>query len=80
MAAKKPTHTKPLVPKRMDRDFGGFAKFASHFKTAAIQVEGSCLPGCFYHTTAMQLLVMQAEKQQKHGRRRLCSDRRRGRM
>ncbi len=52
------------LAKAIDRDFGGFAKFTAHFKTAAIQVEGSGWAWLCYHVDSMQLMVMQAEKQQ----------------
>jgi Fe-Mn family superoxide dismutase len=49
---------------QIERDFGSFAAFASHFKAAANAVEGGGWGILALEPTAGQLLVMQAEKHQ----------------
>jgi len=46
------------------RDFGSYAKFADHFKKAAVQVEGSGWAWLLYHPAFNKLFVTQGEKQQ----------------
>jgi Fe-Mn family superoxide dismutase len=48
----------------MDRDFGGFDKFAAHFKAAAAQVEGGGWAWLVYEPFSGRLMVVQQEKQQ----------------
>jgi superoxide dismutase, Fe-Mn family len=58
-----PTPTSELA-KAIDRSFGSFDRFASHFKTAAQQVEGGGWAWLVHHRDTDTLLVMQEEKQQ----------------
>jgi Fe-Mn family superoxide dismutase len=46
------------------RDFGGFEKFAAHFKAAAARVEASGWGWLVYHPMADKLFILQGEKQQ----------------
>ena len=46
------------------RDFGSFAAFAAHFRSAANAVEGSGWAWLVHEPTANRLLVLQGEKQQ----------------
>jgi Fe-Mn family superoxide dismutase len=48
----------------IDQAFGSFDRFASHFKTAAQQVEGGGWAWLVHHRDTDTLLVMQEEKQQ----------------
>ncbi|MEM0983239.1 MAG: superoxide dismutase [Planctomycetota bacterium] len=49
---------------RIDRDFGGFAMFAAHFKAAAGAVEGSGWGWLCWEPVGGKLIVLQGEKQQ----------------
>ncbi len=46
------------------QNFGSYAKFAEHFKKAAVQVEGSGWSWLLYHPVFKKLFVTQGEKQQ----------------
>jgi Fe-Mn family superoxide dismutase len=50
------------LSKALDRDFGGFDSFKTHFSAAAKSVEGSGWGILGYHTMADKLMVLQAEK------------------
>lgn len=48
----------------IDKDFGGFDAFKTHFSSASYSVEGSGWGILGYHPAANRLLILQAEKHQ----------------
>lgn len=60
----QPAAGSPLA-KAMDESFGSFDKFALHFKTAAMAVEGGGWAWLVYHPVTQRLYVMQGESQQQ---------------
>lgn len=52
------------LAKAIDRDFGGFEKFSTHFKAAATQVEGGGWAWLMADPISGRLAIHQAEKQQ----------------
>jgi len=53
------------LARQIDRDFGTFEQFVAQFKAAAASVEGSGWAWLVWEPMAHQLLILQAENQQK---------------
>lgn len=53
-----------MLARLIQRDFGGFSAFRTHFSAAANAVEGSGWAWLVWEPTAQRLMVIQGEKQQ----------------
>lgn len=53
-----------LLAEAIDANFGSYAQFAAHFKTAAASVEGSGWAWLVHEPVANRLLILQTEKHQ----------------